>query len=344
MSQLKRCAIFFILLIASCTSTITTTPPSSPTPTTSLDGEKNSDPTSNSNSNEPNHPKNLSKGNLAECEKLISSASWQTVSLYELTYQCQPSGWQEFFEKPEVRLELKRISSELESFITQGEDINPGVGSVFRALYAVAPSEIKSVIIGQDPTPAKGQATGLAFSLRPGTPANVVPSVQRVMLEAINEGHCMNMEDGDLSSWANQGVLLLNTALTIPCSNSEQFCTANGHKQVWSKFTGMLITHIDAIDSHFSYILWGGQAGGYATTINNSNHKVLRGGHPSPNANGAKFFCKNYFNCANKWLVTNGKNAISWETQKQCYPQEPCVWNNDDSVQCETSCVMSECE
>jgi uracil-DNA glycosylase len=277
------------------------------------------------------------------CEQLLLSSTWETTTLYDLIYQCPPPGWKDFFNRPEVTEEIKTISDRLALEVKEGGLVNPDIGSVFKALYLVGISEISAVIIGQDPAPRKGLATGLAFSLKPDVPIGKVPSVQRVILEAKNEGFCMDINNGDLSSWATNGVLLLNTALTIPCQKNNDYCSKNGHKVVWGNFTNMLIGHIEEnADSYFAYILWGDQAKAYATVIRNKNHKIITGGHPSPLATPTEFFCKNYFNCSNKWLIDNGKPSINWGTQNRCEIQPPCVWD-EDPLKCKALCAMSIC-
>src|SRR5438445_2105142 len=123
--------------------------------------------------------------------------------------------------------------------------------------------------MGQDPAPTRGEATGLSFSLRPETLASKVPSVQRVMLEALNEGFSLNLSNADLSQWALQGVLLLNSALTIPCAKGATSCKIGGHLTAWKKFSKALVEEIDKSNSPFTIILWGERAAKISVNVSN---------------------------------------------------------------------------
>lgn len=272
-----------------------------------------------------------------------SNATWKNTTLFVLTYKCVPKGWEVFFDDAVVKAEVKKISNELRKEVRVGDDVNPAIGNVFRALYVVPPGGIKAVIIGQDPAPTKGQATGLSFSLAPGTPPFRVPSVQRVILEAGNEGFSMNDADGDLSSWAVNGVLMLNTALSIPCPKNAGSCAIGGHLQLWKTFSKKLIAAVDAQNDPQAVILWGSKAAALSPSIVNPLHRVFLGGHPSPVSDGSKFFCKSYFVCSNKWLDDHHVSKIEWSVTEGAPMQSACIWSKGKTPKCLSACTPAAC-
>ena len=282
-----------------------------------------------------------------DCDERRENATWQDTTLYDLTYACPPKGWDGFFKRKDVKEKIKKISDELEKQVAEGNDISPKIGWTFRALYSAPSDNARSLIMGQDPAPQPGLATGLSFSLAPDEPTGDVASVQRVFLEVQNEQFCVNLDDGDLSKWAEDGVLLLNMALTIPCPHGATSCTIGGHLSLWQDFTGSLMDYVDTLDHPMAFILWGSKAGAFDKTVKNSKHKVFKGGHPSPRVSGKNFFCKNYFNCANKWLKENGAEAVEWNLISSCEPSEPCIWSWSSSTRtskCQSDCQMATCE
>lgn len=279
-----------------------------------------------------------------DCDQIRSEETWKRNTLFALTYKCIPPGWESFFNDAEVKAEVKKISNKLRAEIRSGDDVNPAIGNVFRALYAVPPSGIKSVILGQDPAPTKGQATGLAFSLTPGIPSYEVASVERVILEAENDGYRMNLLNGDLSSWADQGVLMLNTALTIPCKQTKASCTIAGHLTLWKVFTKKLLDNVDAQESAQTFILWGDKAAKFSTSVKNASHLVIKGGHPSPMSNGSNFFCKSYFTCTNKWLEDHNISKIKWDVANGPALPQACIWTSGKTPKCKSTCTPVACD
>jgi len=280
-----------------------------------------------------------------DCDQARTQATWKKNTLFALTYKCIPPGWDAFFNDATVKAEVKKISNQLRQEVRAGGNVNPAMGNVFRALYAVSPNQIKAVIIGQDPAPTQGQATGLAFSLAPGAPPFRVPSVQRVILEAANEGFSMDVSNGDLSSWAGRSVLMLNTALTIPCpADIYASCKIGGHLVLWKAFSTKLIDAIDAQNSAQAFILWGSKAAALAPRIDNPLHRVFKGGHPSPVSDGKKFFCKSYFTCSNKWLEDHDISKIEWSITEGSAGHEPCVWSRGKAPKCVSTCTLAACD
>jgi len=190
--------------------------------------------------------------------------------------------------------------------------------NVFKAL-TVSLNDIKAVIIGQDPTPQKGMATGLAFSLDPDKDPRTVPTVFNILVELKLEGHVVSLTNGDLSPWLGQGVLLLNAALTIP-----QGGNPGDHLSIWLPFTEHLVQYISKNALHSSaWIIWGGKAADrIEIKIDKSQKKdktyhyiYNKGYHPSPWASvkNNEFFGYNHFNCVNQFLTDTAKRgAINW--------------------------------
>ena len=208
----------------------------------------------------------------------------------ELVYNssCQPKGWEGYFNRPDVVAMIQEISDRLKyDSREQGLGLNPDIGWIFRAFYMVPPDQMKAIIL--DPAPEPGLATGLAFSLAPTVHPTKVPSVQRVILEARNEGYCVDPENGVLVSWAEQGVLLLNTALTLIQNEIAS------HLELWKEFTDEVITYINDNANPSVWILWGSKAKAFEEKIDKKY-----------------FFLQNYFTCANEWLCKKGRSMVEW--------------------------------
>ena len=220
---------------------------------------------------------------------------------------CQPKGWEGFFNRADVKKMVEDISSRLqEDSQVKGLELNPKIGWIFRTFHMVPPDQVKAIIMGQDPAPQPGLATGLSFSLDPSVHPKTVQSVLRVILEARNEGYCVNTNVGVLENWAKQGVLLLNTALTLVQNK------IGSHIPIWKKFSREIMKYINDNINPSVWILWGSKAKALENKIDKSKHYIVKGGHPSPRAPAEKFFCQNYFSCANEWLCKKGRGTVDW--------------------------------
>lgn len=262
------------------------------------------------------------------CEQL-SAVQWKSHTLYELIYSCMPAGWEDFFNDKTVRSEIAKISQVLAKKIAAGNNIEPQLANVFKALYRVKAKQIRVLILGQDPAPQPGMATGLAFSTPPGFSSSRVASIQRVLLEAKNEGYCTDLNNGDLSKWADNGVLLLNMALTIQCKPQSSYCEIASDVPLWERFTQLLMQYANKNSNASVFIFWGSKAGAYAHLIDKSKHRIIHGGHPSPAGSlyGKRFFCGNYFRCANKWLTQKNRQPVNWRLAESCQsPNKPGYW------------------
>ena len=186
---------------------------------------------------------------------------------------------------------------------------------LFEALELVNPKNVKVVILGQDPTPQKGKATGVAFHVND---PRSVPAVLHMFLEVAFEGFPVDFHEGDVTRWAEQGVLLLNTALTCPHNppkGAKNKAKYKSHFGIWKKFTISLIRYIGGEAAEPSvWLLWGGKAKDFSKYID-KKHLTIEGGHPSPTGtakHGDSFFGKNYFNIANEFLLIKRRGAIDW--------------------------------
>ena len=182
-------------------------------------------------------------------------------------------------------------------------DWQPEPQAIFRALDLTPRPDVRVVIMGQDPYHTRGRATGLAFSFPSGTPPR--DSLKNILTEvATDTGH--RHPSGDLSGWARQGVLLLNTALTVPVGQ------ANGHKALgWAP----LITQIlqaTAGDGPRAFVLWGAPAQRVCAALPRKDHLFHHSPHPSPLSAYRGFFGSRPFSAINRWLEAEGQTGIDW--------------------------------
>lgn len=181
----------------------------------------------------------------------------------------------------------------------------PSQKSMFRALDMCAPSDVSVVILGQDPYHTAGVADGLAFSSLPPNP--IPPSLRNIYREIANEFGVPSRTTPDLTDWAKQGVLLLNTSLTVELGK------ANSHASIgWHEFTDAAISAISRECAHVVFMLWGNYAREKRVLIDASKHLILESPHPSPLSAHRGFFGNGHFKKANEYLKLNKKDPISW--------------------------------
>jgi uracil-DNA glycosylase len=184
--------------------------------------------------------------------------------------------------------------------------VYPPSGLVFNALNLCPFDTIKVVIMGQDPYHGAGQAHGLCFSVNDGV--KQPPSLRNIFkeLQADIEGFSPP-ESGNLQAWALQGVLLLNSVLTVAASSP------GSHRSFgWEKFTDAVINAVSSRKDHAVFMLWGAYAISKEPLIDQQKHLVLKAAHPSPLAGGAFFGCR-HFSKANSYLVEHGVAPINWK-------------------------------
>lgn len=198
-----------------------------------------------------------------------SEYDWKKITLWEFLDEGNiPRTWEEFFHDGKVQEELQYISCELDK---EEYTIYPSINQVFRAFYMCPLTSVKSVILGMDPY-HNGSAVGLCFSVKPGNKIN--PSMRVIYKELKREGFTPT-EDGVLTRWAKEGVLLLNTALTVRKGE------ADSHTFIWEHFSEMLIKFIDKKRKEkVHWLLFGKNAHSVGNHLNNGN--VYKTTHPSP--------------------------------------------------------------
>ncbi|ADO42248.1 uracil-DNA glycosylase [Ketogulonicigenium vulgare] len=181
--------------------------------------------------------------------------------------------------------------------------ILPPAPQRFAALNLTAPDDVRVVILGQDPYPTPGDAMGLAFSVARG---QALPRSLRNIYTEMRDDIGAAPVDGDLTHWAAQGVLLLNTALSVPAGS------AGGHAKLgWDRLTAEVIQRVSTRPTAF--ILWGNHAQGYAQYIAPADHLIIRSAHPSPLSARRGFFGSRPFSQVNEWLQARGNARICWQ-------------------------------
>jgi len=210
----------------------------------------------------------------------------------------------EFFHRNHSEKELLALKNKVISSFEKKE-CYPPFSQIFNAFHLCEFENTKLVVIGQDPYHAPNQAQGLAFSV-PNEIA-LPPSLKNIFIELSTDLHITKPTNGDLSSWAKQGILLLNTALSVQKSKP------GSHLKIWNSFTKTTIKALSKEKSKLIFILWGGFAQKYETLIDTSKHYVLKTGHPSPlSANRGYWFGNKHFSKINAILLKNGDKEINW--------------------------------
>ena len=182
----------------------------------------------------------------------------------------------------------------------------PESRDLFSAFSLTPLSRVKVVILGQDPYHNDRQAHGLCFSVKPGV--DIPPSLQNIYKELHEELGCYIPNNGCLVPWARQGVLLLNTVLTVRAHQ------AFSHRGIgWEQFTDAAIKAVDELDRPVVFMLWGRPAGEKAAMLHNSGHLILKAAHPSPLSAQRGFFGCGHFRACNDYLTEHGEEPIDWQ-------------------------------
>ena len=186
-----------------------------------------------------------------------------------------------------------------------GKEIYPPSGEWFAALDATPPDEVKVVILGQDPYHGPGQAHGLSFSVSGGQ--RIPPSLQNIFRELASDLGCEPPSHGDLSGWAAQGVLMLNSVLTV-----ERGRAGSHQGKGWEPFTDAVIGALNREREHLVFILWGRKAQDKGAVIDRERHLVITSAHPSPLSAHNGFFGSRPFSAVNDWLQSHDISPIDW--------------------------------
>ena len=184
----------------------------------------------------------------------------------------------------------------------------PPADDIFNAFHLTPLGEVKVVILGQDPYHNDGQAHGLCFSVKPEV--DIPPSLVNIYQELHDDLGCYIPNNGYLTKWARQGVLMLNTVLTVRAHQ------ANSHRgKGWEEFTDAAIRILDEQDRPIVFILWGRPAQKKAMMLHNPKHLILKAPHPSPLSAYRGFFGSRPFSQTNEFLKENGLEPIDWQIE-----------------------------
>ncbi|MEL0658336.1 uracil-DNA glycosylase [Psychromonas arctica] len=214
--------------------------------------------------------------------------------------------WFDFIEKQQQQSYFKQLQLFIDQEETAGKTIFPSLKNRFTAFSLTELKDVKVVILGQDPYHGDGQAHGLSFSVQEGI--KLPPSLRNIYKELADDLQWTTLpESGDLSDWAKQGVLLLNTVLTVEKSN------AGSHaKKGWEQFTDNVIQHINEQTEGVVFLLWGSYAIKKSQMIDQSKHYILTAVHPSPLSAYRGFFGCKHFSKTNQLLSEQDKQVINW--------------------------------
>lgn len=204
------------------------------------------------------------------------------------------------FSKPQFLSLVEFLKSEYKN-----HTVYPPGPEIFRAFDLTGFEEVRVVILGQDPYHGPGQANGLAFSVRDGM--TKPPSLINIFKEINTEYDQEIPSSGNLERWAKQGVLLLNSTLTVRARQA-----GSHQKKGWEEFTDAVIRKVSEEKEHVVFVLWGAYAQKKGAMIDESRHLVLKSAHPSPFAADRGFFGNDHFKQANAYLLKHGKPEIAW--------------------------------
>lgn len=215
------------------------------------------------------------------------------------------NGWEDFFNAEQQKDYFKPLMEFVDREYSEGI-CYPPKESIFRAFELTKPQDIRAVILGQDPYHEPNQAHGLCFSVLPSQP-KLPHSLKNIYKEITEEYGSLNRENGFLEDWARQGVLMLNTVMTVSQGS------ANSHKgRGWEKFTDNAISYINSLNQPVVYLLWGGPSQKKESLLNNPDHLVLKAVHPSPLSAYRGFFGCGHFKACNEFLKKNGVEPVNW--------------------------------
>lgn len=207
------------------------------------------------------------------------------------------------FDK-EYYLKLRKFL--VQEYTTQ--TIFPNMYDIFNALKYTAFADVKAVILGQDPYHGRDQAHGLCFSVKKGV--RVPPSLANIYKEIQSDLGLEPPHHGELTSWTRQGVLMLNTVLTVRQGKP------NSHQNKgWEIFTNRVISLFNNHAEPIVFLLWGSNARSKKSLITNPNHKILEAAHPSPYSAANGFFGCKHFSKANDFLISAGREPINWKIE-----------------------------
>lgn len=216
------------------------------------------------------------------------------------------SKWAEHLNSYFDSSSAKNLEDFLHTEREQGKPIYPPKNQIFSALNFTPLSQVKVVILGQDPYHGEGQAHGLSFSVP--RDQKIPPSLNNIFKELASDLDCAIPTHGCLIEWAEQGVLLLNSVLTVAKSDA-----GSHQKQGWEEFTDTIIQVINQHCNNVVFLLWGSHAQKKGSIIDSNKHYILQSSHPSPLSSYRGFFGCRHFSKANDFLASAGKPVINWQ-------------------------------
>lgn len=218
-----------------------------------------------------------------------------------------PPAWRSVLAEAVASPPLQALAQFLAAEEAAGKPLLPPVPERFNALHATAPMAVKVVILGQDPYPTPGHAHGLAFSVLP----DVTPlprSLQNINKELLDDVGVDNRHTGYLQGWSQQGVLLLNTVLSVEAGKA-----GSHQKHGWEHLTDAVIRTVNGQQQPVAFVLWGGHAQKKAALVDTSRHLLIQSAHPSPLSARRGFFGSKPFSRINAFLQANGRGGIDWQ-------------------------------
>ena len=213
--------------------------------------------------------------------------------------------WKDVLKSEFEKDYFKKLTDFVRSEYLSGKTVYPEPKNIFNAFNLCPLNNIKVVIIGQDPYHEPHQAHGLCFSVESGV--DLPPSLVNIYKEIESDIGRKSNTCGDLSSWARQGVLLLNSTLTV-----QAHIAASHSGKGWETFTDSVIKAVNENQKNVVYMLWGSFAQKKAAFVDSTNNLILKSAHPSPLSAYRGFFGNHHFSRANEYLIQNGKTPIDW--------------------------------
>ena len=207
------------------------------------------------------------------------------------------------FRKPYYARLYKMVSEEYARYM-----VFPTYGDIMNAFHYTPLHDVKVVILGQDPYHEPGQAHGLSFSVKPGV--KIPPSLENIYQELHDDLGCYIPDNGCLTKWARQGVLLLNSVLTVRAHQAFSHASFG-----WQEFTDAAIRAVNQEDRPVAFILWGKSAQEKRAMLNNPKHLILMSPHPSPLSAFRGFFGSRPFSKVNHFLEMSGETPIDWQIE-----------------------------
>lgn len=244
--------------------------------------------------------------NANELQASVNKREGSILSMMNINFDTIHPQWHDFIKNELAKPYFRDIDAGIERSIEAGKRVFPPKDSIF-AVFSQPQTNIKVVILGQDPYHGYGQAHGLAFSVQRGV--KIPPSLRNIYVELESDiSGYQAPQDGDLSAWCDEGVFLLNAVMTV------EEKSAGSHAKIgWEQFTSAVIEEINRNCENVVFILWGSHAQKKAMNVDQSRHCILKSVHPSPLSSYRGFFGSKPFSSANDYLIAHHKTPIQWQ-------------------------------